>query len=309
MRVLKQLTTACLTLAFSSTAVLAAECLRQGDMIFYQQHIYKETGSFIPSPGKDPNIAWYEFTAARGDPLGNCIVAAFHFVGDIYPQDISKAAQFFRGPNVKHCFAIFPYAAAMLETGIGMKKNKAEAAYWFRAYLATLHHVPGGDDRADLVAEIRKATAANVGQALFQADQWWRGQFTGTPESLYDRAQFFLKSEPERAGFPIASSLLRIAANQGHEAAALELGRLYVECRNARNSGYIPKYMEPIAEAGNAEAMAYLGLYLSWENRNRKFRARQAQKWLAQAARSDLPEDLHTIIDEEERRIVNRLAE
>ena len=272
--------------------VAAAECTRFDNLWPKEETETTESGK-LRWVGEDMSPREYaEFLDSKGSPAGRCLIAGLYFTGEGYPQDFEKAAGIFLNNDIRFCHPHFIHLGAMFKHGLGVAKDPAKAAYWFRAYFAaTPDRATLMEETAGLIDEVQSEAGVTIKADMAAALAWLERVLDEPPERLYERGLAYLKTGEAGAGFPIADAFLRYAAKAGHERAALTHARLYLDCKigaYGRPRSYLPRF----AEAGHAEAAALLGLYYADHPEKRFNNDRRAKQWLGKALAGDLPDAL-----------------
>lgn len=131
--------------------------------------------------------------------------------------------------------------AVMLYSGKGMPKDKAEAVYWF------VKAAESGD----------KSAQYNLG-VLFSSDEDLPDEY---PKMENGEIYFEVTSEEPSSNKEKAFKWYKMAAEQGHEAAQLNLGVMYHQGLGVKQDyGEAIKWYKKAAENSNAKAQLNLGI-------------------------------------------------
>ena len=243
-------------------AAVAAECTRLETFWPTEETVTTESGELIWGSKHMSPREYVEFLESKGGLFAMCIFADLYFTGEEYPQDFEKAAEILLGNDIRFCTPGFVYLGAMFKFGLGVAKDPAKAAYWFRAYFAASRdRASAMQDADEFNDEVRSAAGVTIKADMVAAHAWLKRVLDEPPDRLYERSLAYLKTGEAGAGFPIADALLRRAALAGNERAALTHARLYVDCKIGAYGRPPKSYLPRFAEAGHAEAAALLGLY------------------------------------------------
>ena len=270
----------------------AAKCWRFGNLPHDQEYEETETGErkWLGKGMSDREYA--EFIDSMDGPIGRCLIADIYFSGDGYPQDFAKAAEILLNNNIRFCSPSFTHLGAMFKHGLGVRKDPAKAAYWFRAFIASSPDRSRlMDDTAGLIEDVQTKAGGSIKADIEAAQAWLERALEEPPEKLYQRGLGYLKTGEAGAGFPIADALLRHAAKAGHLDAALTHARFYLDCKIGafgRPWYYLPRF----AKAGHAVAAALLGLDYAENPRKRFHNDLDARDWLGKALAGELPDAL-----------------
>ncbi len=276
----------------------AAKCWRAGSLHQDQEFETTESGErkWLGKGMSDREYA--EFIDSMDGPIGRCLIADIYFSGDGYPQDFAKAAEILLNNNIRFCTGNFIHLGAMFKHGLGVRKDPAKAAYWFRAFIASSPDRSRlMQDTAGLIEETQSYIGVSINADFEAAHAWLKKILKESPEKLYQRGLGYLKTGEAGAGFPIADAMLRHAALAGHERAALTHARLYLDCKIGAYGGRPWYYLPRFAKAGNVKAAALLGLYYA-ENPMKLFSDdHDAGDWLGKALAGDLPDGLRAEVE------------
>lgn len=279
-------------------ATAAEKCWRMENLPHDQDFETTESGErkWLGEGMSDRKYA--EFIDSMDGPIGRCLIAALHFEGKEYPQDFGKAAEIYFENNIRFCTPNFIHLGAMFKHGLGVAKDGAKAAYWFRATLASSPDLARlMPDLAELIEGVQSETGVMIQADMAAAHVWLERVLDEPPERLYERGLAYLKTGEAGAGFPLADAMLRRAAQAGHERAALTHARLYADCKIGAYAGPPRSYLPRFAKTGHTQAAALLGLYFADHPRKGFFYDYEARDWLGKALAGDLPDGLRAEVE------------
>ena len=281
-------------------AAVAAECTRL-DTLWPKEETETTASGEFKWVGENMSPREYaEFLESKGSPAWQCMIAGYYFTGEGYPQDFEKAAGILLKNDIRFCNPLFINLGAMFKHGLGVAKDPAKAAYWFRASFASSPdraQFLQDQDVAGIIEDIQSVAGVMIKADFDAAHLWLEEALEASPEELYQRGLGYLKTGEAGAGFPIADAFLRHAAKAGHERAALTHARLYLDCKIGAYAGRPWYYLPRFAKAGNVEAAALLGLDYADDPRKRYSNDYEARDWLGRALAGDLPDGLREEVE------------
>ncbi len=246
------------------------------------------TGAGSGAIPRDPDEAakWFKFAAEKGDATARADLATLLVSRQTNPrftEPVPVHEWFEAAAESGDAIGAYNYAVCLAE-GVGIPRDDARAAYWFKR--ASTHVVNAQYRYGRLLAEGR-----GVAQDFAEARLWLQqAADKNLPEALLDLAALHMQGLGGPKDDAAAAALFERAAAQGYVEAMFALGALYggghgVETDRARSLAW---YREAAAR-NHPRAALMLGKYLCAGIATPPD-PEEARKWLSLAAKAGVEE-------------------